>query len=194
MKLKWKKNWKRPAVVLAVMVLVGASVYLNWKYAGNVAETDKILGQATLVNENGEGVTVAEDAAAASENDYFATARLSRKQARDSAISMLQEAEMDENATEEVCNEASQTLQVLAGYTVAESQIENLVTAKATPTAWCSWERTRAAWWWTRGKTALRPLMLPRSRISSSTRHSTPPDRSKSWRRIKSWHDEQGGG
>ena len=128
MKIQWKKNWKRPAVVLAVLVLVGASVYLNWRYAGNVAETDKILGQATLVNENGEGVTVSGDTTG--ENDYFATARLSRKQARDSAISMLQEAEMDENATEEVCNEASQTLQVLAGYTVAESQVENLVTAK----------------------------------------------------------------
>ena len=127
MKIQWKKNWKRPAVVLAVLVLVGASVYLNWLYANNVAETDKILGQATLVNENGEGVSVTNDAA---ENDYFATARLSRKQARDSAISMLQEAEIDENATEDVCNEASQTLQVLAGYTVAESQIENLVTAK----------------------------------------------------------------
>ena len=131
MKIQWKKNWKRPAVVLAVLVLVGASVYLNWRYTDNVAETDKILGQATLVNENGEGVSVAnDDAAAAAENDYFATARLSRKQARDSAISMLQEAEIDENATEDVCNEASQTLQVLAGYTVAESQIENLVTAK----------------------------------------------------------------
>ena len=128
MKIQWKKNWKRPAVVLAVLVLVGASVYLNWRYADIVAETDKILGQATLVIENGEGVSVANDAAA--ENDYFATARLSRKQARDSAISMLQEAEIDENATEDVCNEASQTLQVLAGYTVAESQIENLVTAK----------------------------------------------------------------
>ena len=127
MKIQWKKNWKRPAVVLAVLVLVGASVYLNWRYADNVAETEKILGQATLVNENGEGVSVTNDAA---ENDYFATARLSRKQARDSAISMLQEAEIDENATEDVCNEASQTLQVLAGYTVAESQIENLVTAK----------------------------------------------------------------
>ena len=128
MKIQWKKNWKRPAVVLAVLVLVGASVYLNWRYADNVAETDKILGQATLVNENGEGVSVANDAA--TENDYFATARLSRKQTRDSAISMQQEAEIDENATEDVCNEASQTLQVLAGYTVAESQIENLVTAK----------------------------------------------------------------
>ena len=96
MKIQWKKNWKRPAVVLAVLVLVGASVYLNWRYADNVAETDKILGQATLVNENGEGVSVANDAAAAAaENDYFATARLSRKQARDSAISMLQEAEID---------------------------------------------------------------------------------------------------
>lgn len=127
MKIQWKKNWKRPAVVLAVLALVGTSVYLNWRYTDNTAQTEKILGQATLVNESGGDVTVPE---AAAENDYFATARLSRKQARDSAISMLQEAEIDENASEEVCNEASQTLQVLAGYTVAESQIENLVTAK----------------------------------------------------------------
>ena len=127
MKSQWKKNWKRPAVVLVVLALVGTSVYLNWRYTDNAAQTEKILGQATLVNESGGDVTVPE---AAAENDYFATARLSRKQARDSAISMLQEAEIDENASEEVCNEASQTLQVLAGYTVAESQIENLVTAK----------------------------------------------------------------
>ena len=56
--------------------------------------------------------------------------RLSRKQARDNAIHMLQEAESDENAEESVLNEASRTLQVLASYTVAESQIESLVTAK----------------------------------------------------------------
>ena len=122
-----KKLWKRNMVAGAVLLLVCGAIFLNGRYAQQVEETDKILGQATLVNENGEGVSVTNDAA---ENDYFATARLSRKQARDSAISMLQEAEIDENATEDVCNEASQTLQVLAGYTVAESQIENLVTAK----------------------------------------------------------------
>ena len=124
-----KRQWKRNAVVLAVLVLVGTSVYLNWRYADNVAETGKILGQATLVNQNDEAITETDNAAAEG-NSYFDTARLSRQQARDSAISMLQEAEMDENATEDVLNEASRTLQVLASYTVAEAQIESLVTAK----------------------------------------------------------------
>ena len=131
-KPKLKGQWKRHAVVLAVLVLVGTSVYLNWRYADNVAETGKILGQATLVNQNGEGVTQTgenEEVLSVS-GSYFDTARLSRQQARDSAISMLQEAEMDENATEDVLNEASLALQVLASYTVAEAQIESLVTAK----------------------------------------------------------------
>lgn len=131
-KPKRKVQWKRHAVVLAVLVLVGTSVYLNWRYADNVAETGKILGQATLVNQNGEAVTQTgenEEVVSVS-GSYFDTARLSRQQARDSAISMLQEAEMDENATEDVLNEASLALQVLASYTVAEAQIESLVTAK----------------------------------------------------------------
>lgn len=131
-KPKLKGQWKRHAVVLAVLVLVGTSVYLNWRYADNVAETGKILGQATLVNQNGEGVTQTGESgdAVSVSGSYFDTARLSRQQARDSAISMLKEAEMDENATEDVLNEASLALQVLASYTVAEAQIESLVTAK----------------------------------------------------------------
>ena len=131
-KPKLKGQWKRHAVVLAVLVLVGTSVYLNWRYADNVAETGKILGQATLVNQNGETVTQtgeSEEIVSVS-GSYFDTARLSRQQARDNAISMLQEAELDENATEDVLNEASLALQVLASYTVAEAQIESLVTAK----------------------------------------------------------------
>ena len=120
-----KQVWKRRAVAAAVVVLVGTSVYLNWRYAGDVADTSKVLGQSTLVN----GETQADTADTAGD-DYFSTARLSRKQARDTAISMLEEAKGEENASEEVANEASETLQVLAGYTVAETQIENLVVAK----------------------------------------------------------------
>ena len=121
-----KQVWKRRAVAAAV--LVGTSVYLNWRYAGDVADTSKVLGQSTLVN--GETAEAQADTADTAGDDYFSTARLSRKQARDTAISMLEEAKGEENASEEVANEASETLQVLAGYTVAETQIENLVVAK----------------------------------------------------------------
>lgn len=122
-----KQVWKKRAVVATVLLFVCAAVYLNWRYAGNAVDSSKVLGESTLVN-------APDDAQEASkpvtEDDYFSTARLSRKQARDNAISMLKEAEADENADEDVLNEASEILQVLAAYTVAESQIESLVTAK----------------------------------------------------------------
>lgn len=118
------------AVAAAVLLLVCAAVYMNWRYTDNIQKNaGKTLGQTTLVSSQ-DGEKGTEPAAAPAEDDYFATARLSRKQARDNAISMLKEAESDENAEQSVLNEASQTLQVLAAYTVAESQIESLVTAK----------------------------------------------------------------
>lgn len=125
-----KKNWKKRAVVGAVLLFVCAAVYMNWRYAGSLEDTSKVLGESTLVSGEKTGETAASGQPAANENDYFATARLSRKQARDNAINMLKDASTDENADQSVLNEASETLQVLAGYTVAESQIENLVTAK----------------------------------------------------------------
>ena len=113
-----------------MLLLVCAAVYMNWRYTDNIQKNaGKTLGQTTLVSSQ-DGEKGQESAAAPAEDDYFATARLSRKQARDNAISMLREAERDENAQQSVLNEASQTLQVLAAYTVAESQIESLVTAK----------------------------------------------------------------
>ena len=125
-----KQVWKKRVVVATVLLFVCAAVYLNWRYAGNVADSSKVLGESTLVSAEHETNAAQETAKPVTEDDYFSTARLSRKQARDNAISMLKDAETDENATEDVLNEASETLQVLAAYTVAESQIESLVTAK----------------------------------------------------------------
>ena len=58
------------------------------------------------------------------------SARLTRQQARDNAISLLQTAAEQEGADQSVVNEASEGIQVLASYTMKEAQIENLVTAK----------------------------------------------------------------
>ena len=131
-------RWKRNTVVAAMAVLVCAAVALNWKYTGeqaaeSVEETGtKILGEATLVNgqETDGDEAAADEEAVYTGDDYFASARLTRQQARDNAISLLQEAAQQPGADAAVANEASQGIQVLAGYTMKEAQIENLVTAK----------------------------------------------------------------
>ena len=45
-----KKLWKRNMVAGAVLLLVCGAIFLNGRYAQQVEETDKILGQATLVS------------------------------------------------------------------------------------------------------------------------------------------------
>lgn len=123
-----KKLWKRNAVVAAVLVLVCAAIYLNGRYAAKVEEPNKVLGQSTQVDAPAEE---AEEASAeAKPSDYFATARLTRKQARDSAISLLREASEDPDADSETASEAAKSIQTLASYTLSEAQIENMITAK----------------------------------------------------------------
>ena len=127
-------NTKRNIVVATMAVLVCAAVGLNWKYSGQEAaqqaeETGtKILGEAALVSGQ-DGENLAEDTVYEGD-DYFASARLTRQQARDSAISLLEDAAQQEDADQSVANQASESIQVLASYTLKEAQIENLVTAK----------------------------------------------------------------
>lgn len=136
---------KRGIVLAAVALMVGSALYLNWQYADDLAGTKKTLGESTLVNDTSEKGKENKDSSetesekkdkdkekdgATETGDYFATARLTRQQARDSAIALLEEAAGKEGADEEVLNEASKGIQVLAAYTMSETQIENLVTAK----------------------------------------------------------------
>ena len=136
-------RWKRNTVVATMAVLVCAAVALNWRYSGETAvqggqDSDtKILGEATLVSgQDGEQEGSEENSSLPDEtgvytgSDYFASARLTRQQARDNAISLLQEAAAQEGADTATANEASEGIQVLASYTLKEAQIENLVTAK----------------------------------------------------------------
>lgn len=132
-------QWKRNAVVATVLLFVCAAVYLNWRYAGNVADqtqdvhqhqeeddTTRVLGDAALVG--GEIVDVTESPVIVS--SYFDTARVSRQQARDNALSLLREAAGQENVDQSALDEANRAIQTLAGYTMLETQIENLVIAK----------------------------------------------------------------
>ena len=162
-----RNQWKRNAVVATVLLFVCAAVYLNWRYAGNVAdgaapagsqtpaigqqssesETEagtngnggatKVLGDAALVG--GVPTTLAEEpvgtatdtgTAAASAGSYFDTARLSRQQSRDNALSLLREASAQDNVEQSALDDANRAIQTLAGYTMLEGQVENLIIAK----------------------------------------------------------------
>lgn len=136
--------WKRNAVVAAVVLFVCGAVYLNWSYQkGQSEEAGKTLGEAELVSMQSADPLLktspapsadpsASPAPAATDkkSGYFDAARLNRQQARDSALSILQEAAADTNATETMKAETGEAIQTLADYTVSEAQIENLVTAK----------------------------------------------------------------
>ena len=135
------KNWKRNAVTAVVLMFVCAGVYLNWSYnnqlTGEGSGTDgsdgKVLGQTTLVNgvdEEQDGETAEGQTEEETGSGYFASARLNRQQARDSALELLQEAAADEKADQKVVDEANASIQTMADDTLSEAQVENLVTAK----------------------------------------------------------------
>lgn len=135
--------WKRNAVVAAIALFVCAAVYLNWNYEQEAA--GKTLGESTMVDGetrdplvNTAGQTgqenQQEDGGGAGQtttsSSYFATARLNRQQARDSALTLLQDAAAGEDADQTMKDQANETIQTMANYTVTEAQIENLVVAK----------------------------------------------------------------
>ncbi len=150
----WSQLWKRNAVVAAIALFVCAAVYLNWNYEQE-AQAGKTLGQSAMVGGGTNDPLVTGDSSAqtsgapedlggeaqsASAEDssdagrsnraYFDTARLNRQQARDSALSLLQDAAAREDADETVKGQVNETIQTMADYTVTEAQIENLVVAK----------------------------------------------------------------
>lgn len=118
-----KKIKKRGAVYGVIALLLCAAVYLNWSY---VDAPDELLvaGQT-------DADTAGTDTAAQSEGeDYFATSRLTREQARDEAVSTLRELSESEDADQAAKDEAAAQISALADDSVAEANIESLIRAK----------------------------------------------------------------
>jgi len=138
------KVLKRNAVILTVLLFVCVAVYLNWSYnrgqdlsvGTEVAESESTASpsdDAEATDDAGNdtesgSLTYEEDTQSSS--DYFSSARLSRQQARDSAAETLQQAAAVDTASQEARDSALGAITVMADYTVAEAQIENILMAK----------------------------------------------------------------
>jgi stage III sporulation protein AH len=130
------KIWKKNLIAAAVLVTVCAGIYINWLYSeeqyvqtltdtldsGKLLSTDMVVMGDAL-----EGVDLAQTDTTIT--DYFAAVRLSRQEARDSAVSVLQEA-MAYTGSEAQKEESSTQLEVIVQTALTEAQIESLVIAK----------------------------------------------------------------
>ena len=127
------KIWKKNLVAAAVLLTVCGGIYANWAYGQDQAVSDltdtldenKILSADKLVM--GDDSSVVSGDSTDTMTDYFAAVRLSRQEARDSAVNLLQEtmAYGDEDTAQ-----LSGELEELVNLALCEAQIESLVIAK----------------------------------------------------------------
>lgn len=128
------KTWKKNLVAAAVLVTVCTGIYVNWLYTeantvNNLTDTldvQKVMSDDTLVLSGEEAVLT--DAAANTATDYFAAVRLSRQQARDSAVNLLQDAAVNSDQTK--AEESAAELEDIVQTALSEAQIESLIIAK----------------------------------------------------------------
>jgi stage III sporulation protein AH len=119
-------NWKKNLMAAAVLLVVCAGIYMNWMYSNaesvddltDILDSDAVMSPEVDMNA-GEENTV---------TDYFAAVRLSRQEARDQAVNLLQEAMAYGNGNEQEASNAQ--LEQIVQTALCEAQIESLVIAK----------------------------------------------------------------
>jgi len=129
-------HWKKNMVAAAVLVTVCAGIYVNWIYTEDTTTMDltETLNAEKVMSD--ELLVLGEDAAVLAEgqementaDDYFAAVRLSRQQARDSAVNLLQEAMAYSDSGKAA--ESSANLEDIVQTALSEAQIESLIIAK----------------------------------------------------------------
>lgn len=130
------KLWKKNLVAAAVLVTVCAGIYVNWLYTEeNVSasltetlDTEKVMSDDMLLLSDDMAAIAAGKDVETTASDYFAAVRLSRQQARDNAVNLLQEAMAYEVTGKEA--ESAVELESIVQTALSEAQIESLVIAK----------------------------------------------------------------
>lgn len=118
-----KKIKKRGAIYGVIALLLCVAVYLNWSY---VDAPDELLAAEQTDAES----TSADAAASGTEEDYFASSRLTREQARDEAVSTLKALTESDTADQTAKDEAAAQISAMAEDSVTEANIESMIRAK----------------------------------------------------------------
>ena len=124
---------KRNIVIAAVLVFVGAAVYLNWSYNSRWGAADAAMAaaeDAAALAAEEEYQAASANAVAAAGTAYFDNARLTRQQARDEALELLELACSSEDASQDVIDQSMGQINDMAAWNLQESLLENELLAK----------------------------------------------------------------
>ena len=132
------KVWKKNLVAAAILVTVCAGIYVNWLYTEDKTaasledslDTQKVMNEDTLVLSGDMEAIAAGEATISTSTDYFAAVRLSRQQARDNAVNLLQEAMAYSGNEGSKDVESAMELEEIVQTALSEAQIESLIIAK----------------------------------------------------------------
>ena len=128
------KTWKKNMIAAAVLLVVCAGIYVNWMYTNdqNTSDLTDLLDAEKVMSDNGLVLddSLLEDVSGGNNTitDYFAADRLSRQEARDNAVELLQEA-MAYGSDSEIAASNEQLEQIIET-ALCEAQIESLIIAK----------------------------------------------------------------
>ena len=132
-----KKIGKREAILGALILGLGAAVYLNWQYADIGRElaasnsvTDEVKEEKQKGKNYGDAKYVEGKVEEAKEKVYFAEAKLSRTKSRDEAVAALKTVLSDSNLSAEDKSKLAEKASAFAKAIEVEGKIENLIKAK----------------------------------------------------------------
>ena len=138
---------KKQIILAGLTVLLGAAIYVNYLYSSsNAVKTSDKTAESTAEAGNygdvrfvsgevsdGKEITVA----STDSDEYFAKARLDKKQSRDESIEVLQSFYYGGDSTEEELAVIAEDVLEVSGYIETETKVENLLKAQGFSEALC---------------------------------------------------------
>ena len=123
------KFFKKQFVLIAVCVVIGLAIFLNWQLTQN-ENADEVMSRQQSMASSQSGSILGQAEFVSATTEYFDSARLNREETRQHALDIAGDILTSDQATEEERDQAAAQIMKLSTAADAEGRIENLVMAK----------------------------------------------------------------
>ena len=127
------KMKKRNLIVAALVIALGAAVYLNWQFGGDntlLTSSTKELGAAEYVNNDTTVTSPSKTKLSSKQSNYFADARTKREQSQDKVVDIAKEVLEKSDSSTDSKESAKAQAEKIEKYITYQTNIENLLKAK----------------------------------------------------------------